>query len=118
MTGTDSKARCSRALSVSAAVLPGVGCAALALLLWGLLFRLDVWAAWQFVLPIWVAVASALAGTGCAWFSSRTGCKPRARGLRVLLWFLVSIVLLWAWFPPAERLVGWWIRQVTMLRFG
>ena len=103
---------------MAATVFTVLGAACLVVLGWGLRVRLDAWAAWQFVLPIWLAAASAVAGTVCARFASRAGSRPPLRGLRILVWVLVGITLLWSWFPPAERLVGWWVRQVTMFRFG
>jgi len=30
----------------------------------------------------------------------------------------VCLIALWVWFPPTEVVVGWLIRQASMLRFG
>ncbi len=98
---------------------PLVGLAALGYLLWALRFRLDLWPAWRFVILVWIAVASALLGTGAAFRAAAlTRELVPLRWARTLVWIAVTLILLWAWFPPMERLVGWWIRQVTMFRFG
>ncbi len=119
MIATGTSGNGCHAVRVAAAVLPIAGVLCLGYLVWGLRFRLNTWAAWHFVVPIWVAAAAAVAGSVSARVVSRhTPGRAPLRGLRALLWSLLLIVFLWAWFPPAERLVGWWVRQLTMFRFG
>ncbi len=94
------------------------GTAALSVFGWGLAFRFDAWSARAFILPVWVAIlAAAGSGVSAVWARKRGAAAP-LRPLRILLWTLATGLALWAWFPFTERLIGWWLRHVTMFRFG
>ena len=87
------------------------GWSALAVLVWGLIEQLDQWSARPFVMLLYTAVVCAIVAS----FAARRGGGGTWGWLpRRLLLTLVVVALLWAWFPPTQRLVGWIYRQVAL----
>lgn len=106
-----------RALAI---ILPVIGVGCVTLLIWGLSARLDRWDIREYVLLIYTVAACTVGSSLVAWRLVKMGTREVVPlgALRWLLWAVVVITFFWVWFPPVERFVGWWIRQVTMFRFG
>lgn len=94
----------------------GLGLGCMCFLVWGLALRLDRWEARSFILCIWGAVVCAVVATVLSW-RDRVPLLDSERLSRIGLWMAVTGGLLWVWVPPIQRMVGWWIRQTSMLIF-
>jgi hypothetical protein len=100
------------------ATLAGVGC--VYTLLWAIEARMTRWEMRPFALLIYGAAASAVVASVAAHWGARLGAPSLeyVENIRRLLWIAVVVLLLWVWFPPADAIVGWWERQVSVFRFG
>ena len=73
--------------------------------------RLDRWSVTPFVALLYGAALGAVVASVAA----RRGGRPRGAVARRLLWVLVTLLLLWVWFPPMAYPVGWVYRHVALL---
>lgn len=97
------------------AMMTLVGLSQLLALGWAAIFRLEQWEARPFVLLIYGALACAV---GASFWAQRHGDpSPGAQVLRRMLWSLVSLVLLWVFFPPMTSIFHAVFRQISLFRF-
>lgn len=101
---------------------PVVGAGLAAWLGWGLMDQRDVWVASDFVLLFYGSLLCvAVAHVTSVWVRRRglPPPPPMVRDLRALISGLAVLGVLWVWFTPVlEPLVGWWLRQVALWKFG
>lgn len=112
-------------------LLVGSGALLLLSLGWALVNRLDRWEARPFVLLIYGAALCCFV----AWLTYWKGRAARIPGQegspeggpqrlqRMVeaglqnLTGVLTLIFLWVWFPPMERLVGWIIRQASCFKY-
>ena len=98
---------------------PVAGLGVLGWLAWALGGRLDFWPARNFVLLLYGAGLLAVIGSVAARLARRRA--PRLvrmmRWPRRLLWAGVLVGLCWSAWPPSRCVVGYAVRQVSLLRF-
>ena len=101
------------------APIAGIGC--VAVLLWGVAFRSDMWSARTFVLLFYGALACTIAAYAASlWIARRRWPPVRSwsTDVRGVLFFFTLAFGCWAWLPFLARpLVGWLMRMAAVLRF-
>ena len=100
---------------------PVTGFALVALLLWGVVFRNDVWSARTFVLLFYGALVNAVIAYGGPFWMARRGWSPVppwVKDVRGGLSIFVFVFACWAWLPFLARpFVGWVMRMASVLRY-
>lgn len=99
---------------------PVAGAACVVGVVYGLVFRQDVWEARTFVLLFYGALVSGVLANVAWWLVRRNGLvlPNGVRDLRGLLDFLLAFAVFWVFFPSLSRpLMGWFVRVVGGLRF-
>jgi hypothetical protein len=100
---------------------PATGLALVAILLWGIVFRNDVWSARTFVLLFYGALFSTVvAHGGPRWMASKgwPPVRPWVSDIRGGLSVFVFVFVAWAWLPFLTRpFVGWVMRMASFLRY-
>ena len=101
---------------------PVAGAGLAAWLGWGLVKRREYWAASDFVLLFYGTLLCVVAAHVAATLLRRRGFAPPAplaRDLRFVVSLFAVLGVLWAWCTPlAQPVVGWWVRQIAMWKFG
>ena len=99
--------------------IAGLGC--VAVLLWGIAFRSDMWSARTFVLLFYGALGCTIASHAAPLWIARRRWPPVcswATGVRGVLSVFTLGFVCWAWLPFLARpLVGWLMRMAAVLRF-
>ncbi len=100
---------------------PVIGFALVAILVWGVVFRNDVWSARTFVLLFYGALLSTVVAYLGPWWMARRGwppVRPWVNDFRGGLSVFVVVFVSWAWLPFLTRpFVGWCMRMVSFLRY-